>query len=122
LQTASGTLMPRSLRSWRAEACQRLSGRIEQRTQEGRNIMIEGYIKRLDKYILNRRFENIPRAQLRQDWLRAFAAVATDPSDSAARTELNDLTSEFHFRGRIPPYYQLKIQAHECIRAVDSAL
>jgi hypothetical protein len=32
------------------------------------------------------------------------------------------MISQFHFRGRIPPYYLLKIQAYECIRAVDATL
>jgi hypothetical protein len=84
--------------------------------------MIKGYLKRLDKYIVNRRYENTPHVKLRQDWLAAFVAVATNPSDSAVQTELNDLTSEFHFRGRIPPYYQVKQEAYERIRAVDAAL
>jgi hypothetical protein len=82
-------------------------------------------IKHLDKYILNRRYENLPSAKLRRDWLAAFAAAAIEidrPSDSAARTELDDLTAEYHFRGTTPPYYQMKIEAHECIRAVDAAL
>ena len=87
--------------------------------------MIKGHLKLLDKYILNRRYKNLPGAKLRRDWLAAFAAAAIEidhPSDSAARTELHDLTAEYHFRGVIPPYYQMKIEAYECIRAVDAAL
>jgi hypothetical protein len=42
--------------------------------------------------------------------------------DTGVQTKLNDLTSEFHFRGWVPPYYQVKVEAYGYIRAVDAAL
>jgi hypothetical protein len=84
--------------------------------------MLKGYIRRLDKYILKRRYKDIPNDRLRQDWLAAFQSAATDPCDRDARANLNDLTSEFHFRGRVLPFCWVKREAYEYIRAVDEAL
>jgi hypothetical protein len=85
--------------------------------------VINGHFDCVDDYIAKgRRYKKITRRKLVEDWLAAFKTAATDPCDSSARATLNDLTSEFHFRGKIPPYYQVKQLAYEYIRAVDAAL
>jgi hypothetical protein len=69
-----------------------------------------------------RPYKELPRQKLFEEWLAAFKAFARDPCDTGVRIKLNDLTSEFHLRGWMPPYYQAKIEAYELIRAVDAAL
>jgi hypothetical protein len=84
---------------------------------------IKGYLDCLDSYVVKGRpYREFPRQKLFEEWLAAFKFVASNPCDTGGRTRLHDLTSEFHFRGWIPPYYSLKIDAYGLIRAVDDYL
>jgi hypothetical protein len=85
--------------------------------------VVRGYFNCLNSYVVRGRpYRELPLQKLFEEWLAAFKTLARAPCGTGIRTKLNDLTSEFHFRGRIPPYYQAKIEAYELIRAVDAAL
>jgi hypothetical protein len=85
--------------------------------------MINGYFDNVAEYVANgRRLKEPSREMLAEYWLAAFTDVARNPTDVIARSNLNNLTSEFHLRGETPPYWRVKELAQQYIDELDYAL
>jgi len=80
-------------------------------------------LDRIENYVANgRRFRKLSSEALAYAWIEAFKDMTTDPDDIIAPALVNNLTSEFHLRGEVPPHGRAKQLASEYIHAIETAL
>jgi hypothetical protein len=70
--------------------------------------MIKDYFYNLADYVARDRYlKDVTLEKLAEYWFTTLVDVEEDWGDLLARARLNDLVSEFHFRCRTPPPYDL---------------